>query len=377
MDANGMEVVAVADAMVLRHYRTEDAEDLATGCNDPLVRRFVPAMPSPYTRHDALAWIGESSPPGVAGNFAFAFADPHTDRLLGGGGFRRAAELTAEVGYWVAPWARRRGVATAAARLLTAHAFGQGVERVSLRTEWENTASQRAALAAGFTREGVQRLGGASRDGTRHDLIVWVRLHTDPAGPTQRVLPDLPGYPTSGRGELSDGVVTLRPLGPDDVEESYELRSLPDIIATSVPPQAPDRDRIERSCTRAEAGWLAGERADFTIRDTATSAYAGEIGLYYWEPGTGQAMIGYSMMPEWRGKGYATRAARLVTAWAFDVVGVPRVIAGTAPENLGSQRVLERAGFVREGYQRSRLPGPNGTRIDDILYAQVRPLSPV
>jgi RimJ/RimL family protein N-acetyltransferase len=31
--------------------------------------------------------------------------------------------------------------------------------------------------------------------------------------------------------------------------------------------------------------------------------------------------------------------------------------------------VLERAGFEREGYQRSRLPGPDDTRIDDILYA--------
>ncbi len=372
MDANRPDVVAVSDQMVLRHYRTDDAEDLAAGCDDPLVRRFVPAMPSPYTRQDALAWINDSSPPATAGNFAFAFADPQTDRLLGGGGLRRFAELTAEVGYWVAPWARGRGVATSAARLLTAHAFEQGVERITLRTEWENTSSQRVALAAGFTREGVQRLGGASRDGSRHDLIVWTRLHTDPVGPTKRVLPDLPGSRTSGRGQLSDGVVTLVPLGPDDIDDTYTLRSLPDIIATSVPPQAPDRARIERTCTRAEAGWLAGERAYFTIRDAATSAYAGEIGFYYWEQSTGQAMIGYSMMPEWRGKGYATRAARLVTSWGFDVVGVPRVIAGTAPENLGSQRVLERAGFVREGYQHSRLPGPNGTRIDDILYAQVR-----
>jgi len=39
------------------------------------------------------------------------------------------------------------------------------------------------------------------------------------------------------------------------------------------------------------------------------------------------------------------------------------------PDNVASQRVLERAGFRREGYQRGALPGPAGTRIDDILYA--------
>jgi hypothetical protein len=33
--------------------------------------------------------------------------------------------------------------------------------------------------------------------------------------------------------------------------------------------------------------------------------------------------------------------------------------------------VLQRAGFVREGYQRARLPGPDGGRIDDILFARL------
>ena len=58
--------------------------------------------------------------------------------------------------------------------------------------------------------------------------------------------------------------------------------------------------------------------------------------------------------------------------WAFEAVGIARVIAGTAPGNVGSQRVLERAGFEREGYQRARLPGPGGSRIDDVLFALVR-----
>jgi RimJ/RimL family protein N-acetyltransferase len=38
------------------------------------------------------------------------------------------------------------------------------------------------------------------------------------------------------------------------------------------------------------------------------------------------------------------------------------------PTNLGSQRVLEKAGFRREGYLRSRLPGLDGKRIDDVQF---------
>jgi RimJ/RimL family protein N-acetyltransferase len=41
------------------------------------------------------------------------------------------------------------------------------------------------------------------------------------------------------------------------------------------------------------------------------------------------------------------------------------------PHNVGSQRVLEKAGFQREGYLRSRLPGLDGQRVDDVLYGLV------
>ncbi len=352
------------DGVVLRPFRTSDAADVAAGCNDPVTARFLPQMPNPYTLDDAHWWINIGAPAVfAAGGGAYAITDPATDRLVGGIGCTMLRDGRGEIGYWVAPWGRRQGFATAATRTLTAYAFAHGFARMELRTDPENGQSQRVAIAAGFTREGLHRGVGLARDGGREDRIMWARLSTDPEGPTQRLLPDLPG------GELTDGVIVLRPLGPADADNTLALHSLPDVIATSVPPQAPELAEITRRCARAEAGWLAGERADLTIRDRETEAFAGEIGLYYWEPNTRQAMIGYSMAPAWRGRGYATRAARLLTGWAFKETGIERVVAGTAPDNVASQRVLERAGFVREGYQRARLPGPDGTRIDDVLYA--------
>jgi RimJ/RimL family protein N-acetyltransferase len=358
---------------VLRPLRVDDAEDVAAGCDDPLTQRFLPHLPSPYTTADALWWINEGAPAVfAAGGTAYAIADPTTDRVLGGGGYHPIREGVTEVGYWVAPWARGRGVARAAATALSAEAIGHGAARLELYTDPENTASQRVAVAAGFGREALQRAKGVGRAGDRLDRILWARLATDPDGPRPRLIPDLPGRGVGGErsgGELTDGVVALRPLRAEDADDTYRLRTLPEVIATSVPPQQPTHASIARQCALSEGRWLAGERADLIVEDAATGAYAGEIGLYYWEPPTQQAMIGYSLMPEWRGRGYATRAARLVAAWAFEHVGVARLIAGTAPENVGSQRVLERAGFVREGYQRARLPGPDGTRIDDLLYA--------
>ena len=285
----------------------------------------------------------------------FAIDDPVTGATLGRITLTRGPRRQAEVSFEVDPAYRRRGVATAALRALGGQLAAAGIERLEMLVAWENPVAQRAALSAGFTPEGARRVPGG-------ELLVFARLAGDPAGPAPRLLPDLPG------GDLTDGVVTLRPLGPDDIAFYTELHSLPDVVNTSVPPVPPSTAEVRRRCTRAAAQWLAGSRAELVVVDTASGVPAGEIALYYQEPPTAQAMIGYSMLPAFRGRGLATRAAQLLALWTFAETGIARLIAGALPTNVGSQRVLAKAGFRREAYLRSRLPGPDGTRLDDVQY---------
>jgi RimJ/RimL family protein N-acetyltransferase len=355
-----------AKGALLRPPRLSDAADVAAACVDPAIQRYVPGVPSPYTEADAVNWITEGRlAMRAAGGVNLMVADAATDRVLGSIGLHHVwrADGLAEIGYWVAPWARGRGVATAATTALTDWANGHGLYRVELLVDAENWPSQRVAIAAGYRREGVRRGTAHARDGSRRNVVVWARLADDPPGPTPRTLPDLPG------GMLSDGTVQLRPLWSTDTDDVYALRILPESIASSVPPVAPERADVARRCAEAASEWLAGERARLTILDAATGQFAGEIGMYTTDPVSREAMFGYTVAPAWRGRGYATRAVRLLAGWAFGEAGMMRLIAGTSPENVGSQRVLERAGFVREGYLRSRLPGAGDSRIDDILYA--------
>jgi len=348
----------------LRAYRPDDAEAVAAGYDDPLSQRFLPPLPSPFTLRHAERFLSEGVEAVFAdGGVVYAIADPATDELLGGIGFDRvvAHRRQAEIGYWVGPWARGRGVATAAVGALSEHALTTGLERLELLTHWENAASQRVALAAGFQREGVRRGALPGRSG-RDDLVAFARLATDSGEPFPRLLPDLPG------GELSDGVVTLRPLGPDDIDFLTSLRTRPAVIATSVPAVRPTAEELRRRAQRASAHWLAGTRADLVVVDTASGRPAGELALVYQEPMTNQAMIGYSTLPEFRGRGFTTRAAQLVALWAFAETDIARLIAGANPDNKASQRVLEKAGFKQEAYLRSRLPGPGGVREDDVQF---------
>jgi RimJ/RimL family protein N-acetyltransferase len=275
------------------------------------------------------------------------------DRLVGGISLSGVRPGSREIGIWVMPEERRRGVATRAVRALSEHAG----ERLEFVTDITDTTSQRVALGAGFTREAVRR-GGRLHAGDRRDEVLWARLPGDAPGPIARLLPDLPD------GELRDGEVSLRPLGPPDVDDLLGLLNLPDVRATSPIRRERPRAEIARRCTNAASEWLAGNRADFTIR--VNDAFAGDIVLSNEALGR-QAMVGYGMLRGFRGRGVATRAVTLLGAWAFEV-GVKRLVAGTFADNTASQRVLAKAGFVREAIQRSRFEGADGTRIDDVMH---------
>ncbi|MEV7009070.1 GNAT family N-acetyltransferase [Streptosporangium sp. NPDC051022] len=360
--------VILAGQVVLRPPVPADAEPMARACADPRVHHFLPTMPVPYTRDDAVAFLGIAEQTWKAGGAAFTVADAETDEWIGNIGLKPLDPRgNGEIGYLVAPWAQGRGVATEATRALTGWAFALGLRRVELLADVENLASQRVAMAAGFHHEGVRRSAEARRDGTRGDLVAFARLHDDPG---ERVRPFLSGFPG---GSLSDGVVRLTPLGPRDTDDYHALQNLPDVARYSVPPEGPDPARVERLCREAGMRWLTGDRVEVAIRDAGTDDFAGHIQLTSIVPLLGQAMTGYSTLPAFRGRGFTVRAVNLLVEWAFEHSSLERIVAGTAPSNIASQRVLERAGFSREALLRSLLPGPDGTRLDDLQWCRMRP----
>lgn len=79
----------------------------------------------------------------------------------------------------------------------------------------------------------------------------------------------------------------------------------------------------------------------------------------------GMAEIGYGLLPQFWGRGYATEAVCAMTAWAFCQPGLLRVEAETEKNNLASQRVLQKAGFLPTGTLGEE--GPRFARIGGTL----------
>jgi len=81
--------------------------------------------------------------------------------------------------------------------------------------------------------------------------------------------------------------------------------------------------------------------------------------------------MGVIMAPEARGKGYGSRAHRMLVEYLFAHTPVNRIEASTEEDNVAEQRALEKAGFLREGRLRGVAFRDGGWR-DGFLYGIVR-----
>jgi RimJ/RimL family protein N-acetyltransferase len=103
------------------------------------------------------------------------------------------------------------------------------------------------------------------------------------------------------------------------------------------------------------------------VVDSATGDIQGGATLHHVDRERGQAEIGYWLFERARGRGTATRTARFLAEHGFSI-GLERIEARVDIGNSASERVLERAGFTREGILRS-LPQRAGGRVDQTVFS--------
>lgn len=174
-------LLAAGGGLRLRpHDAAADVERMVAACTDVETARWLPSVPAPYTRDDALRFLEQVATAHAAGRAVhWVVAEGLVGRYLGqvsvfGVDHHKRA---GEIGYLTHPDARGRGVATAACRMAARHALlpeadgGLGLARLELIAEAGNAASLRVAAKAGMRRTGSDRAAGLLRDGTRSDQV--------------------------------------------------------------------------------------------------------------------------------------------------------------------------------------------------------------
>jgi [ribosomal protein S5]-alanine N-acetyltransferase len=107
------------------------------------------------------------------------------------------------------------------------------------------------------------------------------------------------------------------------------------------------------------------------VVEASTDRLVGTTGLHSAHWHHRRADAGYWTAPDARGRGFAARALKLVVDWAFEEFALVRIGLFADVENVGSQRVAERAGFEREGVMRRYLTMGGAPR-DCVAFGLIR-----
>ncbi|MCB8927860.1 MAG: GNAT family N-acetyltransferase [Ardenticatenaceae bacterium] len=116
------------------------------------------------------------------------------------------------------------------------------------------------------------------------------------------------------------------------------------------------------------AEWDARNLFIFGVWEKESGSYVGELYLANPDWQVPCVELGYFLVKDKTGRGYATEAARAMIQFAFEQLKVNRIDLQCAADNLASQRVAERCGFTLEGRQRQRQRKKDGKLVDRLWY---------
>lgn len=158
----------------------------------------------------------------------------------------------------------------------------------------------------------------------------------------------------------------LRPTAPDDFDAWAACLADPVVTAFLGGPQS--RALAWRNFMTMAGSWSLLGFGMFSVIERATGRWMGRLGP--WEPeGWPGHEIGWGLVREAWGKGYATEGAAASMDWAFDTLGWNEVIHSINPENVASIAVAKKLGSTLLGP--GELPEPFvGDRVD--LWGQTR-----
>jgi RimJ/RimL family protein N-acetyltransferase len=146
--------------------------------------------------------------------------------------------------------------------------------------------------------------------------------------------------------ELTDGVITLRPLSALDA--APHLGGEDDELVTWLNGGRGTPETVRAHLERVATMWSAGGPSfTFGIRSAAGDVLTGTIDIQLAQPYAteAQANLAFGLYPPWRGAGLATRAVLLAMRFLAERTSIDQALIRVDPANQASAHVARRAGF--------------------------------
>jgi len=170
---------------------------------------------------------------------------------------------------------------------------------------------------------------------------------------------------------LDTARLRLRPFTSADGDALFALHSSAHVLRYWDAPPWSERARADHFIAACRQMAEEGTGTRLAVDRVSDGAFIGWCSLTRWNPDYRSASMGYCFDDAAWGQGYATEAAHALLQWAFDTLDLNRVQAETDTRNVGSARVLEKLGFLREGTLREDCV-VNGDVSDSWVYGLLR-----
>jgi [ribosomal protein S5]-alanine N-acetyltransferase len=169
---------------------------------------------------------------------------------------------------------------------------------------------------------------------------------------------------------LQTSRLIFREISTNDLSDIHILLSLPEtdkFNTLGIPNSIQETEKII-------SDWLVGQNARpqtsyiFCLDLVTAKQFIGLIALNLGTPNYKTAEVWFKIHLDHWNKGYTTEALEKLIEFGFKELGLHRIEAGCAVENIASIKVLEKVGMTKEGMKRKKLP-IRGEWKDNYFYA--------
>lgn len=177
----------------------------------------------------------------------------------------------------------------------------------------------------------------------------------------------------SGGDAVRTERLLLRRWQADDRAPFAHLNADPEVCEFL--PGTLTRDESDAVLLRIESHWETRGFGLWAVEVPGVTRFAGFVGLSvprFVAPFTPCVEVGWRLLRDHWGSGYATEGARAALAFGFDVLGLDEILSFTVPANVRSSRVMERVGMRLDGeFDHPSLPDGHPLR-RHVLYRLAR-----
>ncbi len=144
--------------------------------------------------------------------------------------------------------------------------------------------------------------------------------------------------------------LTLRQYRETDKREMHQMRSDPQLMHFVPRPMTTSEDDAATFIAMINESANKNEFINWAITLTGEDKLIGMIGLFRMKPEHFRSEIGYMLGTEYHSKQIMQEAINAVVKYAFEELKFHSLEAVISPDNIPSQKTIEKCGFVREAY---------------------------